>query len=285
MKHLFFKAFFLCLCLFAGINAFAYDAKIDGIYYSFSGDNATVTYIINDSRNSSAYSGNIVIPESVNYNGKPYSVTSIGRSAFYYCYNLTSITIPDGVTSIGGNAFSGCSGLTSITIPDGVTSIGEDAFSGTAWYDNQPDGLAYAGKVAYKYKGTMPSDTRITLEEGTVGIADYAFSGYYGLTSIIIPNSVTSIGDRAFYNCNRLTAVHITDLAAWCNISFGIGESQPLYHAHHLYLNGEEIKDLVIPNSVTSIGRSAFSGCSGLTSITIPNSVTSIGQGAFFECI
>ena len=125
------------------------------------------------------------------------------------------------------------------------------------------------------------------------------------LTSITIPNSVTRIGFRAFSGCKNLTSitfsnnvplicegalsdtgltsVHITDLAAWCNVNFNRKEN-PLYIAHHLYLNGQEIKDLVIPNSVTSIGRYAFSDCTGLTSITIPNSVTSIGNRAFYGC-
>ena len=98
-----------------------------------------------------------------------------------------------------------------------------------------------------------------------------------------IPNSVTSIEDGAFYRCFGLKEVHISDIAAWCNIDFN-ALSNPLSEAGHLYLNGEEVKDLVIPVSVTAIKDYAFSGCSGLTSVTIPNSVTSIGDYAFFGC-
>ena len=112
-------------------------------------------------------------------------------------------------------------------------------------------------------------------------IGEGAFSGCSGLASVTIGNSVTSIGEGAFSGCSGLTSVHISDIAAWCNIEFG---DNPLYYAHHLYLNGEEVKDLVIPNSVTSIGEWAFGGCSGLTSVTIPNSVTSIGERAFSGC-
>ena len=177
----------------------------------------------------------------------PDSVTSIGERAFYWCSGLTSITIPDSVTSIGKYAFYDCSGLTSITIPDSVTSIGGYAFSGTAWYDNQPDGLIYAGKVAYKYKGTMPANTSITLKADTVSISPYAFDGCSGLTSITIGNSVTSIGNYAFRDCSGLTSV-------------------------------------TIPSSVTSIGWGAFYDCRGLTSITIGNGVTSIGNSAFSGC-
>ncbi|MDD6831734.1 MAG: leucine-rich repeat protein [bacterium] len=138
----------------------------------------------------------------------PNSVTSIGDGAFEYCSGLTSVAIPDSVTSIGNGAFEYCSGLTSVTIPNSVTSIGGGAFHGTAWYNNQPDGLVYAGPVAYKYKGTMPSGTSIVLKEGTKGIADWAFGGCSGLTSVTIPNSVTSIGDNAFYGCYGLTRIN-----------------------------------------------------------------------------
>ena len=97
--------------------------------------------------------------------------------------------------------------MTSLTIPNSVTSIGNWEFYGTAWYNNQPDGLVYAGSVAYRYKGTMPSGTSIVLKEGTKGIAGRAFSFCFGLTSVTIPNSVTSIGSDAFSFCSVLTRI------------------------------------------------------------------------------
>ncbi len=173
---------------------------------------------------------------------------------------VKDLVIPNSVTSIGGQAFYGFSGLTSVTIGNSVTSIG-----GQAFYDCS--GL-----------------TSVTIGNSVTSIGDKAFGFCSGLTSVTIGNGVTSIGTDAFYECSGLTSVNISDIAAWCNIDFAGSESNPLSYAHHLYLNGEEVKDLVIPNSVTSIGNYAFRGCSGLTSVTIPNSVTSIGSYAFSYC-
>ena len=232
MKQQNIKLLLVLLISLLSVNVSAHDIEVanaDGkiIYYRYINNNTEleVSYCGNSYDSYyNEYSGNVVIPESVTYNGNTYFVTSIDSYAFYKCSGLTSVTIPNSVTSIGNSAFYGCSSLTSITIPNSVTSIGYEAFDGTAWYNNQPDGLVYAGKVAYKYKGTMPSNTSIVIEEGTLGIAGGAFSGCSGLTSVTIPNSVTSIGSDAFRDCSGLTSV-------------------------------------TIPNSVTSIGYEAFYNC------------------------
>ncbi len=270
MKQKNFRFLLALLISILGAKASAHDiavANADGvtIYYNYflhyDNTELAVTYRgYSIDSYSNEYSGNVVIPKSVTYNGNTYSVTSIGRYAFDNCSDMTSIIIPGSITTIEYCAFSGCSGLTSVTIPNSVTSIG-----------------------------------------------DWAFNGCSGLTSITIPNSVTSIGESAFFRCISLTSVNISEITAWCNIKFKDYGSNPLCFAKSLHLNGEKVKELIIPNSVTnignytfyncssltsiaiptsvtSIGESALRGCSGLTSINIPNSVTSIGESAFYDC-
>ena len=234
----------------------------------------------------------------------PNSVTSIGESAFYGCSGLTSLTIPNSVTSIGGSAFYGCSGLTSLTIPNSVTSIGSRAFYGTKWYDNQPDGLIYAGKVLYAYKGTMPSNTKIDIKEGTTEIGNSAFFGYANLTSVTIPNSVTSIGGDAFESCYGLKKIFNSSSLSISKGAWDYGKiaryADVVYN--NVSVEGDfrickDAKDnsyiceylgsdnnITLPKNVYGIADFAFSGCSGFTSVTIGNSVTSIGEKAFYGC-
>ena len=251
------KLFTLLLAVAASVGTmFAQGTKIGDLYYNLNATNKTAEVAHWD------YSGLTTanIPASVTYSGTTYSVTSIGRSAFDLCSSLTSVTIPNSVTSIGEGAFLGCTGLTSVTIPNSVTSIGNSAF------------FTCSGLISIEIPNSVTS------------IGEGAFAECRGLTSVTIPNSVTSIGNDAFYGCSSLTKVNITDIAAWCNIAFGHNEANPLYYAKHLFVNDVEVTDLVIPNSVTSIGVSLFQNCSSLTSVTIPNSVTSIGSSAFGGC-
>ena len=228
----------------------------------------------------------------------PASVTSIGEQAFYGCSGLTNAAIPDGVTSIAYSSFAFCSGLTNVTIPNSVTSIANDAFRDT-------------------------SLTSVTIPDGVTSIGNYVFVGCESLTSVTLSNSVTRIGASSFYSCNNLTDVYYSGTETeWNAISIG-ARNEPLTTANihfnssgeegepwrydeatkTLYITGsgpmedyasftdipwyqykEEIQSVVIENGITSIGKSAFYDCSGLTSVTIPDSVTSIGKYAFCYC-
>ena len=223
----------------------------------------------------------------------PNSVTTIESSAFKNCTALTSITIPDSVTSIGKNVFEGCSDLKSITIPNSVTSIGYNAFLNTSWYNSQQDGVVYAGKVAYQYKGTMPENTEIVLKDDTKGIADRVFYNRDNLISLTFPSSVENIGDYAFYSCNGLTSITIPDsvtsigknvFEGCTNLKTVVIPNSVTTIESSTFKNCTALTSITIPDSVTSIGASAFNGCSNLTSITIPDGVTSIGNFAFCDC-
>ena len=251
-------------------NIVAITTEVDGINYDFNAETKQATVI----NRSPYYNGKIVIPESVDFMGVTYSVTSIAGGAFSMGQGVTSVTIPNSVKSIGDKAFYACFGLTSVHISD-IAAWCNIEFGD---YDSNP--LWYAQHLYLN--GEEVKD--LVIPNSVTSIGEYAFHNCSGLTSVTIPNSVKSIGDEAFYRCDGLTSVHISDIVAWCNIDFLDNTSNPLYNAHHLYLDGEEVKDLVITNSVTNIGDNAFSGCSGLTSVTIPNSVKSIGGNAFSGC-
>ncbi|MDR0603122.1 MAG: leucine-rich repeat domain-containing protein [Bacteroidales bacterium] len=211
----------------------------------------------------------------------PNSVTVIRYSAFASCSGLTSVTISNSMTTIESNTFEYCSGLTSITIPNSVTSIGSGAFRGCS-------GL-----------------TSVTIPNSVTSIDVWAFEGCSGLTSVTIPNSVTSIDVWAFEGCSGLTSISVDanntsyssnsgvlfDKAQTTLISCPAGKTgnytipnsvTSIGNSAFYYCSG--LTSVTIPNSVTSIGYWAFRNCSGLTSVTIPNSVTSIGDGAFYYC-
>ena len=210
----------------------------------------------------------------------PGSVTSIGRLAFEQCTGLTSITIQDGVKSIGKQAFSDCTGLTSITIPDSVTNIENWAFSNTPFLNEQTTTVKYVGKWAVSCDYGAES---AVIESGTVGIADMAFYNCSALTSITIPDSVTSIGNGAFLRCSGLEVISVSENNEYYTSVDGV-----LFNKNKTKLiccpASRKDKSYIIPDSVTSIEDYAFYGCSSLASVTIPDSVTYIGSKAFYGC-
>ena len=269
-KQSFITILLTVLMSMTGSKSFAHDISVKNsddvtIYYVWTNNNTELAVSCQGrygSYYSNEYSGNVVIPSSVVYNGNTYPVTSIGSEAFYYCSGLTSVTIPNSVTSIGSSAFYDCYGLTSVTIPNSVTSIGEWAFYGcssltsvkvpvtdfSSFCQNKIISLIkdYIGKPVQLIDNEGKDITNFIVPNDVTSIGGYAFSGCSGLTSVTIPNSVTYIGDYAFSGCIGLTSV-------------------------------------TIPNSVTDIGSSAFYGCSGLTSVVIGSGVLSIWSYAFSD--
>lgn len=301
MKKLLSLLFLAILPLIASANT-AKD-KIDGIYYIFNLSEKTAKVTESPVK----YKGSIDIPDVVIYNDVPYVVTSIGDDAFYWCTELTSVTIPNSVISISSWAFYCCKGLTSVTIPNSVTSIGSEAFLGcsgltTVTIPNSVKSINY--KTFYNCSGLtsviIPSSVTsigqdafygcnnlvtITIPNSVTSIKKYAFQNCSSLTTVTIPNSLKSIETYAFDGCSSLSSVHISDLEAWCKIKFDGARSNPLFYAHNLYINEKKVMDLEIPNSITYLNDFVFCGCSSLTSVIIPNNnVTTIGKDAFANC-
>ena len=298
MRKQIIKFLFLLLAFGYAMEAKSGEFTVDGIRYYYTNeddDEVSVTY-----SSSGKYSGNIVIPSTVTYNGKQYTVTKIGTGAFRDCTGLTAVTLPNAMTSIGRNAFRDCTGLTTVTISNSVTSIGSYAFYGCTGLTEVtiPNAMTDIGGWAFTYCTGLQTviwnahnvqDIPLS-KSGTPmppflyckNLTDFVFGDEvehipaylcYNLTSLknlVIGNSVTTIRSHAFKGCTGLTEVTIP------NSVTSIG-SDAFYGCTGL-------TEVTIPNAVTSIGSRAFSGCTGLTEVTIPNAVTYIGERAFEGC-
>lgn len=273
------------LALFAMV-AFAEKVEVNGLYYELINKNLTAIVAPSDGEK---YSGDIVIPETIEYGGSSYSVTRIGSNAFKGCDNLLSVSISNNVINIDYSAFEGCVNLVTVLLSDNIGVIEGNAFYNCNALSNiiLPKSLKTIGNGAFF---NCCSLTSLQIPDSVVSIGSTAFMGCGGLTTISIGKSVEAINGYAFEGCINLESVHITDLSAWCNIDFSkTGHvywqetpTNPLYHAHHLFLNGEEIVDLVIPDDVNII-TGAFDGCTGLKTVTFNNKVV-IRNNAFRNC-
>lgn len=234
-------------CILCGVNVYAYDFEVDGIYYNIiSVEDLSCEVTFNDVSTEEKYTGNIVIPSVINYNKKDLYVKKIGDRAFGGCDNMLNITIPESIDSIGDNAFSGCSSLKKVSIPNSVIFIGEGAF--------------------YKCTGLMD----VAIGTGLSKIGRATFQECINLSSVIIPTGVMSIGPDAFTNCYALKEVSFSDDV----VSIG----------NRAFSGCKNLKDLLFPVSLKKIGDDAFYGCLSITSLIIPKNVILIGERAFYNC-
>lgn len=227
-------------------------------------------------------SNELVIPSQITFNGKTYNVTSIDKNALKDYNELTSITIPSSVTSIGDYAFQGCSGLTSITIPNSVTSIGKSAFEGCTSLTSItiPTGTTQINESTFFDCSEL---TSVIIHDKVISIGEHAFAGCKKLTSVFLPKSIKSLAHAAFGGAN-LTNVYISDLNSWFNISFPKEYNAYVFVYYNLFLNGNMIKELEVPEGITTIENNMFDGCNSLESVIIHDNVTSIGRQSFARC-
>lgn len=295
--------------------------------------------------------GNLVIPSLVTHDGVNYTVVEIDDYAFYDCDSITGVTFPNTIISIGSASFLVCGGLSSVSISSSVKRIGWGCFDGCplsyinvpntvewmgsnafgdintysniTWDDNLPDGVVYLGKIAYTYKGTVPTNTSITLASDTKGIAGRAFYQMSNITNINLPSSLLSIGEESFYGCggihtitiptsvkmigygafgqcgalttvnyNAINAYTLKDIVSTAGVFYGCDNFSTLNFGSGvqvipsvMFKNCTHISgQLVLPNSTREIGDNAFYGCTGITSVTIPVNVDTIGNWPFYGC-
>ena len=278
------KIFIFIIACLSSISSFADDKfVVDGISYSVysrsTHNGELVKAKVEVEAGTEKYSGNIMLPEKVTYNGFDYIVGCIGSTAFRYCDKLLSVKLPSSLERINAGAFYGCSSLTGIVIPKSVVIVQKQAFGNC---DALSSIVVEDGNEVYNSEGNcnaiIHSDTLVagckstTIPESVKCIGEYAFYMNSGLVSIRIPDAVTSIGERAFTNCNNLNQVEIgssSNIMKICDNAFsGCGK-----------LNG-----IQLPKTIKSIHQSSFNGCSSLTEIFIPKSVTLIGKQAFAGC-
>jgi len=273
------RIYLLTIIFFFSLIVRAVNVEIDGIMYNINAKTGLTEVVANPSHQ---YKGDIVIPEAITYEGKEYTVTAIGESAFSQ-RNITSITFPNSITSVGRAAFYCCSLLDSVVLPEKVTVIGDMLFANCTSLRRVviPEGLTLIDNSAFNSCYSLDS---LIIPNSVTRIEDWAFALCKGLTYVEMSRGLTYVGRGAFGDCSALNTVIIPDLSSWSMINFGDYNSNPLTTTKTLKINNEEIRDLVIPDDVTYIGDYAFRGCTNITSVTMGENVTKIGTSAFSGC-
>ena len=262
------------------VNASEDDLTYGDFQYKIEDDNScTIT-------DYDGMASSLSIPSAIN----GHTVKQIDTGALSDNRIITSVTIPNGVTTIGFSAFNGCIKLEKIKFSSNLDTVCENAFNNTKWFNNQSNGLVYVGKVAYKYKGDMPRNTKITVKSDTVSISESAFKDCANLTAILIPSSVKHIDKYAFYNCQGLTKLNFNDgieriendAFGSCEKLTGVNFSETLKSiGAFAFVECKKLSEITIPRSVTSVGEYAFSGCENLASVTVSDDLPYVGGRAF----
>lgn len=271
------------------ITALAYDFKVDGIAYNVvSLPDLTCEVTQSDTK----YSGDIVIPSTVTYQGRKIIVVSIKETAFFSCSALTSVEIPNSVTTIGFSAFYECSSLCSVKIPDSVTTIGSYAFKYCSSLKSIeiPNSITKIGLEVFYGCSSL---TSVKIPNSVTEIGNFAFGGCSAMTSIQIPTSVTVIGEHAFEYCTSLTCINIpssvtkigTKAFIWCSsLTSALIPNSVTEIEGNAFERCSSLISIEIPNSITQIYSQTFYQCTSLASVEIPSSITHIGSEAFFNC-
>ena len=262
------------------VNASEDDLTYGDFQYKIEDDNScTIT-------DYDGMASSLSIPSAIN----GHTVKQIDTGALSDNGIITSVTIPNGVTTIGFSAFNGCIKLEKIKFSSNLDTVCENAFNNTKWFNNQSNGLVYVGKVAYKYKGDMPRNTKITVKSDTVSISESAFKDCANLTAILIPSSVKHIDKYAFYNCQGLTKLNFNDgIERIENDAFGSCEKLTSVNFSETlksigafaFVECKKLSEITIPQSVTSVGEYAFSGCENLAGVTVSDDLPYVGGRAF----
>lgn len=299
--------------------------EVNGVFYNITGANtAEVTYKGNSyDEYSNEYSGAVVIPETISYNGTTYTVTAIGDKTFVGCHGLTSVAIGNNVSSIGEYAFYGCSNLTNITWPSGALTIKNQAFRGSGLREVTIRANMQLGYTVFYECTSLAS---VAIEEGTTTIPEWTFGYCNSITDINIPSTVANIENFALYSCNSLASITIPanvtsigqsaialcsslesivvepengayDSRGNCNALIETATNTLLVGcqntvipkdivsiASEAFAHSTALTSIVIPEGVASIGYGAFNNCTALTSVSIPSTITEIGEAAFYDC-